>query len=139
MSKATLAVLNVGCGDIRLSFDPKDPAEVIRAVRIVTDMLRRGFALLVEVDDGKGGKIFTRAKRFDEETSCYIIADFDPLQSSDTDEADHAQAEAQAEEPPTGPVVSPAPTKRGRPRKVIERAVPARDTRAVAVSRSAGG
>lgn len=49
----SVGILNVGTGDIRLAFDKNNPAECIRAARIVKDMLRRGFALLVEVEPGK--------------------------------------------------------------------------------------
>jgi hypothetical protein len=45
---ATVGILNVGTGDTKLVFDKDDPAECIRAARIVADMLRRGYALLVE-------------------------------------------------------------------------------------------
>ena len=48
-----IGVLNVGAGDTKLSFDKNNPAEMIRSARIVTDMLRRGYALLVEVTDKK--------------------------------------------------------------------------------------
>ena len=54
MSAGSIAILNVGAGDTRLSFDKANPAEAIRAARIVKDMLRRGYALLVEVErDGQ--------------------------------------------------------------------------------------
>mgnify|MGYP002142381953 CR=1 FL=1 len=45
----TVAILNVSAGDTKLTFDPKMPAEVARAAKVVKDMLRRGFALLVVV------------------------------------------------------------------------------------------
>lgn len=71
----TVGVLNVGAGDITLSFDKNNPADCIRAGRIVKDLIRRGYALLVEVTPGK----YQRAKDFDENTSEYIVADFDPM------------------------------------------------------------
>lgn len=46
-----IGILNVGAGDTKISFDKNNPAERIRSARIVTDMLRRGYALLVEVTD----------------------------------------------------------------------------------------
>lgn len=46
-----LAILNVGVGDTKLSFDPSKPAEVERAKGVVMDMIRRGFVLLIEVGD----------------------------------------------------------------------------------------
>ena len=81
----TLNCLNVGSGDTVFSFDNKDPAETIRACRIVKDMLRRGYALLVEVERD-GVKAFERALDFDEKNARYIIADFDPIAASKADE-----------------------------------------------------
>src|SRR6266702_4041991 len=79
-----VAVLNVGAGDVKLSFNNSDPAETIRAGRIVKDMLRRGFALLVEVERG-GERRFERALDFDEGKSQYVIADFDPVEADKVD------------------------------------------------------
>lgn len=73
MANGTLEILNVGRGDVKISFDSTNAAEAIRAKRIIKDMLRRGYALLVEVD----GK-FSRVKEFDETAGEYVIADFDP-------------------------------------------------------------
>ncbi len=84
MSTGTVGILNVGAGDIRLEFNSADPAERIRAGRVVRDMLRRGFALLIEVErDGK--KAFERALDFDEAKACYIIADFDSAKAEEAD------------------------------------------------------
>lgn len=49
----TVGILNVGAGDTKLTFDKSNPAECIRAARIVKDMLRRGYALLIEVKVGR--------------------------------------------------------------------------------------
>lgn len=146
----TLAILNVAGGDVKVSFDKNNPAEVIRAKRIVRDMLHRGYALLVEVERD-GEKRFERALDFNEETAEYLIADFDPI-TTPTQEWQRAAEEGYeagtqegggdgegipkeivAEEEPKPE--SGAPHRRGRPRK----AVPASGTRAVAVARSAGG
>jgi hypothetical protein len=108
-----VGILNVGAGDTRLVFDPSKPEDSARAARIVRDMIRRGFAILVEVDDGKGGKTFARATDFREETHEYIISD-DPAEATEADAA-------------------PATRRRRRT------AIPASDTRSVAVARSAGG
>lgn len=125
-----VAILSVGSGDVRISFDPKNPAERIRAARIVTDMLRRGYALLVETR--RGGKVaYQRVKRFDEKRCEYIIADPDPVAAAAADkEGDRAEEATTAipEKAPRAP--------RGKNR---ERAIPAEKARAVAVARSAGG
>ena len=110
-----LGILNVGAGDTKLTFDPSKPAEVKRAAAAVTDMLRRGFAIFVEVGQDDRGPLYRRAQSFDPETCEYLIVG--------------APEEAMA--------ISPAPRARGK-RKATKR-VPARETRAVAVARSAGG
>lgn len=133
----TVGILNVGAGDTKLSFDPANPAERIRAARIVRDMLRRGYALLVEVERD-GVKRFERALDFDEAVCEYVIADFDPIvaRAADQDES-HVQEPAQAEPSPTPGAAAPAePRRRGRAAKVT---VPAESTRAVAVARISGG
>lgn len=157
-----VAILNVGAGDTKLTFDNKNPAETIRAARIVKDMLRRGYALLVEVEQPDGTKAFQRAIDFDETKNEYIIADFDPSYAAparpppapsylppprhgeaqhNTDEGagtEHEEAsEAQGDRAPEGGAAaqpsSQPRTGRGR------RRLPASGTRAVAVARSAGG
>lgn len=155
-----VSILNVGAGDTKLSFDSKNPAERIRAARIVRDMLRRGYALLVEVEQPDGTKAFQRALDFDENAAEYIIADYDPSYAVETarpapreyvspprygaadhqgettthEEASEAQA-AGAETSAAEPAAPAAPRRRGRP----TRRLPAASTRAVAVARSAGG
>ena len=126
----TVSILSVGSGDTKISFDPGDPAERIRAGRIVSDMLRRGYALLVEVER-RGKKSFQRVKSFREDRCEYIIADFDPVEAEAADQEEDRATEAAAANA----------TKAGRaPRgKLRTRAIPAEKARAVAVSRSAGG
>lgn len=134
----TVGILNVGAGDIRLEFDRSNPAEFIRAGRIVRDMIRRGYALLVEVER-EGEKRFERALDFDEERSVYIIADLDPAAASGepllkTGEATVNECKVSEEDPEVPAEGSVIHAGRGR-----RRAIPASGTRAVAVARSAGG
>lgn len=75
-----LSILNVGVGDVKISFDNGDLADVIRAKRIIADMLRRGYALIVEVERD-GEKKYERVQEFDEACGEYIIADFTPVES----------------------------------------------------------
>ena len=151
-----LGILNVGAGDIKVSFDKSNPAERIRASRIVKDMLKRGYALLVEVDRN-GQKAFERATAFDENTCEYIVADFDPIQAERTDEQEEIdraiagidKSERERHEETTAPGSEEAPrqqaetvvdekgSKRGRRGRY--RKVDAAGTRAVGVGRSAGG
>lgn len=161
MTPGTVGILNVGAGDIRISFDKSNPVEVIRSRRIVTDMLRRGYALLVEVDRD-GQKAFERAIDFDEKTDSYIVADFDPISEQERDNMAMAEREAvlyegrvppgkrreiekelhgeSQQKPKTGVDDGPSlPSKTGRSRGRPRKSVPASTTRAVAVGRSAGG
>jgi len=130
----SVGILNVGAGDIRLSFDKSNPAEVIRSSRIVKDMLRRGYALLVEVERD-GQKAFERAHDFDENTAEYIIVDFDQ-------DLARAKDAGEIREPRlihgTSETEAPANGRKGKTGGKRSR-VDASETRAVAVGRSAGG
>lgn len=150
MSTGSVSILNVGAGDVELSFNKDNPAECIRAARIVKDMIRRGYALLIEVERD-GIKKFERALDFDETQYKYIIADFDPLIADEVDTWDVAAKQRRAEEKAYGEEQSPetatAPESAGsstaespgkRPRRG-RRAVAADSVKAVAVGRSAGG
>lgn len=126
-----ITILTVGDGDTKLTFDPSKPAEVKRAKGIVDDMLKRGFALLVEVGEKDGEPLYQRARAFDAETCEYII-----MGDAENEEAEAGQAEG---EPPA------APRRRGRPpgsankRPSKPRRVKADSARAVSVARTAGG
>lgn len=128
-----VGILNVGAGDTKLSFDPTNPAECIRAARIVKDMIRRGYALLIEVEPGK----YQRALDFREDVFEYVIADFDPVTAAEADalesEQDVVQQEKSVPCPATPEGAAGKKGSRGR------RAVKAASTRAVAVAPSAGG
>lgn len=126
----SIGILNVGHGDTKLSFDPSNPAECIRAARIVKDMLRRGYALLIEVEQPDGTKTFTRVRDFDETKHEYIIADLDPEIAAAADAAE-AHKDQTDESPAT-----PSPRKGRTPRL---KSVPASSARGVAVARTAGG
>lgn len=134
----TIGVLNVGAGDTKLVFDKDNPADCIRAARIVRDMLRRGYALLIEVEEG-GKKTTKRVLDFKEDSFEYIIADFDPVTAAkaDTEEKENAEEAAQPSPKKAGGKI---PAKGGK--KVAgprTRAVSATSTRGVAVARTAGG
>jgi hypothetical protein len=131
----TVGILNVGAGDTKLVFDPKNPMEALRSARIVRDMLRRGYALFVEVERD-GEKRFERALDFIEGTGEYVIADLEPTAAAAPQEmTTDAEIEA-APRPEAATSTASAPTlRRGGGR----RAVKASSTRAVAVARTAGG
>jgi len=132
----SVGILSVGAGDIKISFDKSNPAERIRAARVVAGMIRQGYALLVEAGtDGDGKKIYRRALGFDEDACEYIIADFDPLIGADIKEdtnAEDGQAQARVEEGTAAPAAAPG-------KRVGKRRVAAEKTSAVAVGRTAGG
>lgn len=140
----TLGILNVGAGDTKLSFDPSNPAECIRAARIVRDMLRRGYALLIVTGkDAEGRPIYARATDFDEATHEYIVADFDPTIAATVDAAATRKEPAHVEAQPqaasgleAGPPLPATPKRRGRP---PGKRIPAAGTTGVAVARTAGG
>lgn len=111
-----LDVLNVGAGHVEIRFGKKDPVEVDRAKRMITDMLKRGYVLFVE---GKG-KELQRVRSFDAKAGVYYVSDV-----ADVEEAagDTVTSDLQ----PT--------LKKGRPPK----AVPMEKAKATAIGRSAGG
>lgn len=141
-----IGILNVGAGDTKLVFDKNNPAECIRSGRIVRDMLRRGYALLIEVTDAKGEKAYQRVTEFREDTCEYIIADFDPIVAA-TQDATHERDNADLE-PAAAPEDGAAIGENrlatphiagGRKRGPKPRAIHASQTSGIAVSRSAGG
>lgn len=130
----SLAILNVGEGDTKLSFDPAKPEERERAARIVTDMLKRGFAIMVLVEVRDGEPLYRRVKAFDPETCEYIIAG-DPGADEVLAGAKPDDAPAPPENATTEAYQKRMPKRRGRPPKRI----PAEKAKAVGVARSAGG
>jgi hypothetical protein len=65
-----LSVLNCTAGDIRIKFDKENPVDTERAKRMIQDMLRRGYILVVEA---KGKTVI--AKEFDAKHGEYIVAE----------------------------------------------------------------
>ena len=122
-----LTILTVGDGDTTLTFDPKKPAECARAKKVVDDMLKRGFAILVEVGKRDGEPLYQRAKAFDPETAEYII-----VGAPDDEEAEEEAA------PPPKPS-RPRRKAAGTKRKPRTRRVKADGANAVGVARTAGG
>lgn len=117
-----LSILNVGKGDLKISFDPKNPKELKRSAKIVKDLLSQGYAILVQVGLKDGDPIYRRAKGFDPETSEYLVMG-DPVAPG---------IQTQIDAIPLKPEV---PSKRGRkPGYRVPSTVPA-----VAVARTAGG
>lgn len=120
-----LGILNVGAGDTKLTFDRSNPVERDRACRIVTDMLKRGYAILVQIGEEDGDPIYRRARGFDPETAEYIIADAPAI---DTPAVSPQQEDQE-----------PAKDKATPRRRTRNKRVPAEGASAVAVGRTAGG
>lgn len=136
-----VGILNVGAGDTKLTFDRNNPAECIRAARIVKDMLRRGYALLVDRGDGT----YQRAHDFDDATCEYIIADLDPEVAREADkEALHGEVGKPEATSANAPQSDGKGSRKGgsktgpRGRRGGKR-ISAGSTKAVAVGRTAGG
>jgi hypothetical protein len=65
----SLTILNVGAGDIAVTFNTNDAQESTRAIEMLTDMLARGYLLAIQLPDGS----YTRAKTVDRTRGRYII------------------------------------------------------------------
>jgi hypothetical protein len=155
----SLSVLNVGAGDITVNFDPGSPEEVVKGLRMLMDMQKRGYLIAVKLPDGS----YVRAVEIDPTAGCYVIslpADASPellatLRAVVLDEPDAgdlprrrrgrprklrapegAVVITNAEEPGTVAATDASPRKRGRSRKVR---VPIATSEAIGVARSAGG
>lgn len=116
----TIGILNVGAGDTKLSFDKNNPKERKRAAKIVDDMLKRGYAVFVQVGEKDGEPLYQRAHAFNPETCEYLI--FGDPEDDDSEGPKNEQKSA------------PRRRTAATPKRVAAEA-----TRAVAVSRSAGG
>ncbi len=97
MTTGVLEILNVGAGDVKITFDKNNPGEILRAKRIIVDMIRRGFALIVEIER-EGERKYERVQEFDAERGEYVIADFDPLAARESDMDEAAQHLRRAQE-----------------------------------------
>ncbi len=127
----TISILSVGAGDTTLSFDSSDPEERNRAKRIVQDMLKRGYAILIPVGEQNGEKIYRRAKAFDPDTCEYVIAGVPEPEGIRHGKKTRAEGKAKSGE------AKPAAKGSGGGRR--QRRVKAADVEAVAVGRTAGG
>lgn len=67
--EGSLQILNSGAGDIVVTFDKTDDDEVRKALKMLKDMQKRGYAILVKGPDGT----YARAESIDETTCEYVI------------------------------------------------------------------
>jgi hypothetical protein len=68
-----LDVLSVGRGHLRISADPNDAESVEKIKSIVSDMLKRGASIFIELDNGET----KRVKRFNPTRMTYLIDESD--------------------------------------------------------------
>lgn len=150
-----LAVLSIGKGDLKLSFDENNEEDTAKARAVIEEMLRKGYSIFVETDVGPA-----RVQRFSPDRAAYIITELAPGISETSGPAgptildaeivddDPALAPGPSIAAQTGvgpPEGAPAPKKRtGRPKgstnkKTQEREVPLAGSKATAVGRTAGG
>jgi hypothetical protein len=120
-----LHILNVSDGDTKVTFDKDVPLDCERASRIVTDMLRRGYAIMVQVGEKDGRPIFQRAINFDSTTQEYIVMGLSDIEEKDI--AAKLEIEVQ-------PARKAKAKYRGGSRKRVSS-----DVKAVSIGRSAGG
>jgi hypothetical protein len=111
-----LEVLSVGKGDIKLTLDGNSSEETEKARSIIEEMLRKGYGIFVETDEG-----LTRVKAFNPKRMTYVISEV-------------------VEEPEAAGAAEPSAASPRRPgRRVRERQVPVAGSRAKAIGRTAGG
>lgn len=115
-----LEILNVTGGDVKVTFDKDIPGDLRRAQIMLTDMIHRGFAILLEID----GR-YQRVTSFDPERNEYIIKVLSEELESEDDEK-----QAQEERP-----------KKKSPRRdwPTTKRVPVQSGNAVVIARTAGG
>lgn len=65
-----LEVLSVGKGDLKISMDPNNAADVANARALIEEMLAKGYGIFVETDDG-----LTRVKKFNPKRMTYVITE----------------------------------------------------------------
>jgi hypothetical protein len=130
-------VLSVGKGDLKLTWDRDKPEDLEKARITIEKMLRSGYSIFVETDDGP-----SRVTEFNPKRMTYTIVEV----------ADGTELPSGPAQPPAlaagAPVVKPdeviPPGKRkpGRPkgsRNTKKREVAVAGSRATAVGRTAGG
>lgn len=65
-----LEVLSIGKGDLKLTLDGGSPEDVEKARTLVEEMLRKGYSIFVETDEGP-----VRVQRFNPRRMTYIISE----------------------------------------------------------------
>jgi len=68
IEEGALCILNITQGDMKISFDKDKPEEVEHARKVIDDMLKRGYTILVQWGSG-----WRRAKTFIPSRDTYVI------------------------------------------------------------------
>jgi hypothetical protein len=135
VSKQTgsLNVLNVGAGDIKVVFNKENQDETAKAIKMLTDMQKRGYVIAIEMPDGT----YERAVSIDATNNRYII------NVPDEETALPPEAEVVSCACGCGGAVSPGKKwiighhrRKSGEHKV---SLPVRSTKAYGIARSAGG
>lgn len=111
-----LDVLNCGAGHIEIDFTKDDPNSVTEAKKIIQDMIKRGYTVVIETEDRQT----RRVEAFDPEHSHYIVS-AGPTVIEPADE-------------PAGAEAATPPKKKPKKEKV-----PMTKARATGIGRTAGG
>jgi hypothetical protein len=114
-----LRILNVGEGDLTIKFDNTNQIEKDRAAKIIGDLLKQGYAIMVQIGSDEKGPLYRRVQSFDASTSEYVVfGDVNPTPLPAHEEAPQ-QPQKKRGRPPTQRVSVSTPS--------------------VAVARTAGG
>lgn len=119
----SLSVLNCGMGDLKISFNSKDPADVEKARNMVIKLLEQGCLIIVKDKLGRE----RRVKRFDPKRDEYIVKDYPHVGASEVSEKDAGSKEGAAKDS------APRKGKRSSER------IPAKSTAATAIAPRSGG
>lgn len=127
-----LSVLNVGAGDIVVTFNQEDAGETEKALRMLRDMQARGYAIMVRMPD----ESYRRATAIDGASGRYVIV---------VPSGQELPADAEVVTCACGCGAAVTPGKKwkvghhARKHGSVKAKVPVRTSRAVGVARSAGG
>lgn len=126
-----LEVLSIGHGDLKLTLDTGDPEDVARARELIEEMLRKGYGIFVDTDEGP-----VKVHEFNPKRMTYIV-----LETPGNELAAAPAPKALGPGEPAVPdEVIPPKRGRGRPKKAAaRREVPVAGSRATAVGRTSGG
>lgn len=111
-----LDVLSIGHGDVKLTLDTSDPKDVEDARQLIEEMLRKGYSIFVDTDEGP-----TKVREFNPKRMTYVVAD------------------VPGNELAAAPEQKPLPPGSSKPGRKRTREVPVAGSRSTAVGRSAGG